>query len=275
MKTEAQMVGTGDQRNVLFHFRGLPSDAQTDELELLVLRDSPHYRCLNHGAWGDEKTWVKPDTCTKKGKIIEVRFDHRYATAMESEGLLHVTLRLGGASYHDEIVTGWKPLPQINKTHKASNVPWLLVSAISVATLIAGGLFYFNIANQNGAETVIAEKTEVVASEVLEQREIARRIIESRPTPDQAYEKAENLYQQKKIDAAFLVYRYAGRLGESRASLALGRMYDPHTFNTAMSPFSKPNPEQATHWYEQTTRQSDSNSPEHLEALGALRRLSN
>jgi TPR repeat protein len=108
---------------------------------------------------------------------------------------------------------------------------------------------------------------------LMDQREVARKIIEAQPDPGQAYEQAQRLYRERRYDAAFLVYRYAAQRGEGRASLAIGRMYDPSTFNAATSPFTKPNPDEAALWYAQAKRQIDPDTPEYIEAIEALQVL--
>jgi hypothetical protein len=275
MKIEVRMEGGGEQREVVFRLRGLRGDTSEHDLQLLIMRDTPHYRCLSAGAWADEETWITPPVTANEGGDVEVRFDHHYATALESEGMLRVTARIAGSTSQEDVITGWGP-----EAGKESNVPqtsWpvrgMAVGVGMVLLAMGAGWYLFSLTSSDS--NTLPASTAPVPTPVglMDQREVARKIIEAQTDPGQAYEQAKQLYRERRFDAAFLVYRYAAQRGEGRASLAIGRMYDPSSFNADTSPFKKPNHDEAALWYAQAKRQTDPDTPEYLEAVKALQVL--
>ncbi len=60
------------------------------------------------------------------------------------------------------------------------------------------------------------------------------------------------LYEEAgRLDLALLLYRHAARRGDPKAAVAIGRMYDPESFDPKASAFAVPDAEQAASFYEQ------------------------
>jgi len=69
------------------------------------------------------------------------------------------------------------------------------------------------------------------------------------PNPDEVFGHAEQLQSERRLDDAYLLYRFAARQGHAQAALALGSQADPafHTSETSILPM--PDLEQAYKWY--------------------------
>ena len=69
------------------------------------------------------------------------------------------------------------------------------------------------------------------------------------------------------VQGAMLIYGYAWEAGSGPSATAIGRMYDPDTFDAKKSAFPAPDAEKALLWYQRAAEKSD---PEGLYRLGKL-----
>ncbi|MEO1091058.1 MAG: hypothetical protein AAFX81_10520 [Pseudomonadota bacterium] len=81
----------------------------------------------------------------------------------------------------------------------------------------------------------------------------ARAFLTSEPAPDAeaALAEAQRFAAATAHDGAFLLYRYAARKGAADAAFAIGRYYDPETFDAGRGPVANADAATALEWYEQ------------------------
>lgn len=82
------------------------------------------------------------------------------------------------------------------------------------------------------------------------QRALALEYLSSEPSPEAAFARADELFSEGQVDAAFLIYRYAAEGGHDEAAAEVAAMYDPETYTSETSPLPRPNPVEARRWYQ-------------------------
>ena len=87
------------------------------------------------------------------------------------------------------------------------------------------------------------------------------------PSSEDRFRMANQLYECRRVDQAFLVYRGAARQGVAEANTAIGHMYDPVKFGTILSVFKKPNARKALEWYQAAITKGDENAVQELKRL--------
>jgi hypothetical protein len=135
------------------------------------------------------------------------------------------------------------PLPP--QQPRRGTARWVLAASALVAVALGLGLGWYlgtrpNLASKPpAAEALPASRAQV------------RDYLAGKPAVVEARRRADALLQQGHADAAFLVYRFAAEGGDNDAALAIGKMYDPDTYDPKTSPLPAANAEEAASWYHQ------------------------
>lgn len=119
---------------------------------------------------------------------------------------------------------------------------WIGLILFLLALAGAAG-WYFFVRDNSAATPPPAAEAPVSLDE-------ARRVLGTDLAPADALAKAQAHAAKGELQGAFLLYRYAAEKGDMSASVALGMMYDPATYNAQTSPLPAANPAEAARWYE-------------------------
>ena len=141
------------------------------------------------------------------------------------------------------------------ETHSPPPRRWLVVGlglALIPAAIAAAyflGLPPFKTAVPDGGSSIVAGRafTEDEVRQFLAQSpDAAKSVAEA-----QAYQEAGH------PDLALLIYRHAQRQGSPAAAKAIGRMYDPESYDRETSPFPAADADQATEYYRRAAESGD------------------
>jgi Sel1 repeat len=87
--------------------------------------------------------------------------------------------------------------------------------------------------------------------------EEVRRFLAGNPEAPAAVTEAEAYEKAGRSDLALLIYRHADRQANAAAAKAIGRMYDPATYNRETSPFPVPDADRAAEYYHRAAEGGD------------------
>ena len=87
--------------------------------------------------------------------------------------------------------------------------------------------------------------------------EEVRRFLAVSPDPTKSVAEAQAYQEAGHPDLALLIYRYAQRQGSPAAAKAIGRMYDPASYNRETSPFPAADADQASEYYRRAAESGD------------------
>jgi hypothetical protein len=100
------------------------------------------------------------------------------------------------------------------------------------------------------------EASPIVAGRAFTEEEVRQFLAESPDATDSVAE-AQAYQEAGHPDLALLIYRYAQRQGSPAAAKAIGRMYDPESYNRETSPFPAADADQATEYYRRAAESGD------------------
>jgi hypothetical protein len=131
---------------------------------------------------------------------------------------------------------------------------WLILALGLIAAVVVTGLVAFLADEETVPEEEPIAEVEPVAPPPPPQDRIydeaqVRSFLAAAPNPSDTLAEAEAYLEAGHPDLALLLYRNADRQGEAAASVAIGRMYDPSTFDSRTSAFPSPNADQAATYY--------------------------
>ena len=130
---------------------------------------------------------------------------------------------------------------------------WLILALGLIAAVVVTGLVAFLADEDPPLEEPIAEVEPVAPPPPPQDRTYdeaqVRSFLAAEPNPSDTLAEAEAYLEAGHPDLALLLYRNADRQGQAAASVAIGRMYDPSTFDSQTSAFPSPNADQAATYY--------------------------
>jgi hypothetical protein len=149
---------------------------------------------------------------------------------------------------------------------RATRTPWPLIAGtaiVSVALAVLAVLYFLKLppfeATALEERAPLAATASGFASDGARAftEEDVRRFLAPNPGPAASVTEAEAYARAGHPDLALLIYRHADRQGNPVAAKAIGRMYDPATYNRETSPFPAPDADQAAEYYHRATEAGD------------------
>jgi hypothetical protein len=90
---------------------------------------------------------------------------------------------------------------------------------------------------------------------------------DTEPNPDEVFGHAEQLQNERQLDDAYLLYRFAARQGHAQAALVLGSQADPAFYTSEISILPMPDLEQAYKWYSVAAAAGNEEAETRLQSL--------